>query len=122
MTQPERRDQRRVPLDPSYSVSFTLNGASYERLLIPNISGGGMCVMVPVDKARQFQRGSILEGIRLHHEGLPTEPLRGEIRYTLGGGHLSFMKHVGVGVMFLDPPAGVVEALNRFVGERFGEG
>lgn len=121
MTQPERRDQRRVPLDPSYSVSFTLNGAAYERLLIPNISGGGMCVMVPVDKARQFQRGAILEGIQLHHEGLPTERLRGEIRYTMGGGHLSFIKHVGVGVQFLDVPEPVIEALNAFVAAQFPE-
>lgn len=122
MTQPERRDQRRVPLDRDFTVNFTLDGSAYERLPTPNVSAGGLCVMVPSEKARHFQRGARLEGIVLNHPSLPKDALRGEVRYTLGGGHLASMKHVGVGVMFLDPPAGVVEALNRFVGEHFGEG
>ena len=122
MTHPERRDQRRVPLDRDSTVSFVLDGSAYERLPTPNVSAGGLCVMVPSEKARHFQRGALLEGIVLNHPSLPKDTLRGEVRYTLGGGHLASMKHVGVGVMFLDPPAGVVEALNRFVGEHFGVG
>jgi hypothetical protein len=121
MTQPERRDQRRVPLDREYTVSFTLGGEPFDRLPTPNVSAGGMCVMVPSEKARHFQRGAVLEGIVLNHPALPKDVLRGEVRYTLGGGHLASMRHVGVGVMFLDPPTGVVEALNAFVRGHFGE-
>jgi hypothetical protein len=122
VTQPERRDQRRVPLDRDFTVSFTLDGLVHDRLPTPNVSAGGVCVMVPAEKARHFQRGAVLEGIVLNHPALPKDVLRGEVRYTLGGGHLASMKFVGVGVMFLDPPGSVVEALNRFVGEHFGEG
>lgn len=122
MTQPERRDQRRVPLDRDFTVTFTLEGERYERLPTPNVSAGGLCVMVPADRARHFPRGAILESLVMNHPELPKDLLRGEVRYTMGGGHLASMRHVGVGVMFLDPPAGVVEALNRFVGGHFSEG
>jgi hypothetical protein len=121
VTQPERRDQRRVALDPSYAVSFTMEGRAFERLLVPNLSGGGICVMVPSDLARHFRTGALLEDLRLHHEKLPSGPLRGEVRYTLGGGHLSFMKHVGVGVKFLDLAPEVQDALNAFVAGHFLE-
>lgn len=122
MTQPERRDQRRVPLDRDFTVSFSLAGEAFDRLPTPNVSAGGLCVMVPSEQARHFQRGAVLESMVLNHPSLPKEALRGEVRYTLGGGHLASLKHVGVGVMFLDPPGSVVAALNGFVAGHFGEG
>jgi len=121
VTHPERRDQRRVPLDPGYTVSFSLQGIAFQGLPTPNLSGGGLCVMVPADQARHFHRGVVLEDLRLQHPSLPKDILRGEVAYTMGGGHLASMRHIGVGVKFLEVPAPAMEALNAFVAAHFQE-
>lgn len=119
MTTPERRDQRRVPLDASYTVSFHVQDTAFEGLPTPNLSGGGLCLMVPADRARHFQKGVLLEEVVLNHPSLPKTPLRGEVAYTMGGGHLNALRFIGVGVKFVDPPPPVLEALNAFVSGYF---
>lgn len=121
MTHPERRDQRRVPLDQGHTVSFTLEGLAFRDLPTPNLSGGGLCVMVPSDQARLFRRGALLEDLVLGHPGLPKDLLRGEVRYTLGGGHAEYLRFVGVGVQFLELPAPALQSLNEFVAGHFQE-
>ena len=121
MTHPERRDQRRVPLDPGYTVSFTLQGMAFQGLPTPNLRGGGLCVMVPADQARHFHRGVVLEDLVLQHPSLPKEALRGEVAYTMGGGHLASLRHIGVGVKFLEVPPAALDSLNAFVAAHFQE-
>lgn len=121
MTTPERRDQRRVPLDAGYTVSFRVQDTAFEGLPTPNLSGGGLCVMVPADRARHFQKGVAVQDLVLQHPSLPKAPLRGEVAYTMGGGHLDALRFIGVGVKFVDPPSDVLEALNAFVADYFQE-
>jgi len=121
MTTPERRDQRRVPLDAGYTVSFRIQDTAFEGLPTPNLSGGGLCVMVPANRARHFQKGVLLQDLVLQHPSLPKQPLRGEVAYTMGGGHLDALRFIGVGVKFVDPPPTVLEALNTFVEAHFNK-
>jgi hypothetical protein len=119
MTQDERRDQRRVNLDPEYTVSFSLGDRSFSLLPTPNLSGGGVCVMVPSDQARLFDRGTVLKDLVLEHPRLPKDPIQAEVAYTLGAGHPGTMPFVGVGVKFVSVPPAAQEALNAFVAGHF---
>jgi hypothetical protein len=119
MTTPERRDQRRVPLDAGYTVSFRVHETDFDGLPTPNLSGGGLCVMVPADRARHFQKGALLQDLVLQHPDLPKDRLCGEVAYTMGGGHLDALRFIGVGVKFVDLPPTALEALNAFVSDYF---
>ncbi len=108
----ENRLFRRVFVGPEFTVSFVLEGKSFSRIGLANISEGGCLALVPDALSAGLAPGVDLEGLTFHHELLPYHPVEARIAYALGAGELEL---VGVGIQFLSMKPSLRKSLQDFV-------
>lgn len=108
----ENRQFRRVFVGPEFTVSFVLDGQSFARIGLANISEGGCLALVPGERSKPFSIGVDLEEMTLHHELLPYQPIEAKVAYAFGAGDLDL---VGVGIQFLSMKTSLRQSLRAFV-------
>lgn len=108
----ENRQFRRVFVGPEFTLSFVLEGRSYSRIGLANISEGGCLALIPGDSSSGFETGTDLEELTLHHELLPYQPIEARVAYAFGAGELEM---VGVGIQFLSMKPSLRHSLQAFV-------
>jgi c-di-GMP-binding flagellar brake protein YcgR len=108
----ENRQFRRVFVGPEFTVSFVLDGRSYSRIGLANISEGGCLALIPGGASKGFTLGAELEELTLHHELMPHQPVEARVAYAFGAGELDI---VGVGIQFLAMKQGLRQSLRDFV-------
>lgn len=119
---PERRDNRRIPLGPGYSIRFKVAGRSFKDVRIANLSGSGVFAMVDQSEASLFEKSAVLEDLVLDHPMLPKGHIRAQVVYVLGGSPPApAMGFVGMGLHFLEMASETQWALNHFVAASMGE-
>lgn len=118
-TADDRRDARRVILAPPSHARFVLKGHAFQDVRVTNISVGGCFLMVGKRDVQLFQKEALLEGMSLSDHDLPSEPITGQVVYTLGAGGPG-MDFVGVGVRFVGVPESTEGRLQAFVVHHLG--
>ena len=108
----EHRQFRRVFVGPEFTMSFVMEGQSFARIGLANISEGGCLALVPGSQSGGFAIGAALEELTLHHELLPFHPIEARVAYIFGAGELEMM---GVGIQFLSMKPSLRQSLLAFV-------
>jgi len=97
----DRRDTHRIIVGPEFGISFKLKGHDYQDVRITNLSPGGCFAMVGARDARLFERGVLLENLKLMHPDLPKAPILAAVSYVLGAPSTTDpMEMVGIGIQF----------------------
>jgi c-di-GMP-binding flagellar brake protein YcgR len=108
----DNRQFRRVFVGPEFTLSFVLEGQSFSRIGLANISEGGCLALLPGDRAAGFVVGAELEELTLHHELMPYQPIEAKVAYAFGAGELDL---VGVGIQFLSMKSSLRQSIQAFV-------
>lgn len=98
---PDVRRYERSSTGGGYQVGFRCGGQRFSGLPVATLSAGGCSFAAPealITLLDRLEDGGAFEEVILEHEGLPREPLRARMAYTLGRHPLM------VGLEFLDVP------------------
>ena len=99
---PDVRRYERSSAGNGYHVGFRCGGQRFSGPAVATLSAGGCSFAAPealVDLLDRIEVGGTFEEVVLEHDGLPREPLRARVAYTLGR-----HPHM-VGLEFLEVPA-----------------
>ncbi len=112
----DRRDTLRIIVGPEFGISFQLKGHDYQDVRITNLSAGGCFALVGARDSRLFERGAVLDHLKLTHPELPKAPIIAAVSYVLGGASTADpMEMVGIGVQFLGMDDAAQKALDAWV-------
>lgn len=84
---PEVRRYERSSTGSGYQVGFRCGGLRFAGLPVATLSAGGCSFAAPealVTLLDRLEDGGSFEEVVLEHEGLPREPMRARVAYTLG--------------------------------------
>ncbi len=84
---PDVRRYERSSAGNGYHVGFRCGGQRFSGLAVATLSAGGCSFAAPealVDLLDRIEVGGTFEEVVLEHDGLPREPLRARVAYTLG--------------------------------------
>ncbi len=112
----DRRDTQRIIVGPEFGISFDLKGHAYQDVRITNLSPGGCFAMIGARDARLFERGVVLDNLKLMHPDLPKAPIIAAVSFVLGGpSSADPMEMVGIGVQFQGMDEAARKALEAWV-------
>jgi hypothetical protein len=108
------RHHPRVSVESQCKARFRLGGLSYSDITVANLSQDGCCIRVPGTANAALGVKPLLEGLELVHPALPRGPVKGRVVWTRPHPR-DRAGAIESGVTFLDPPAGDVAALGKYV-------
>jgi hypothetical protein len=108
----ERRQKPRVIVGPEFFIQFTIQGHTFQKVQLANLSEDGCFATVSGSPAGLFTAGARLENLVLAHPDLPQVPLTGQVAYALGGEGMEFL---GLGIHFVEMAPEVAQSLKDWV-------
>ncbi len=83
MSQPEKRDSRRVVLPGNPQARFRAAGQLFDRIPLANLSHGGCLAMVPFQEAGSLCLDMPITELVLFHPGLTANPITARVAWTM---------------------------------------
>lgn len=113
------RKYRRISVGPEHTIRFSMGGQDFESIHIANLSAQGCFAVVPRHWGSLLYEGAILIDFALNHADLPSTRISAKVvRYVRNLTEIS-EDDVGLGIMYLSPPASFLEWVDAYVSAFF---
>ena len=99
MSEPEKRDSRRVILPGPAQARFRAAGQTFDRVPLANLSHGGCLLMIPFQEAGALCLDTPVPELMITYPGMPAEPIRARVAWTMAHAEGDT---VAVGLQFLE--------------------
>jgi c-di-GMP-binding flagellar brake protein YcgR len=116
----ERRHSPRLSLGDGFQARFMAGDALFPEADLLDLSTGGCCLRLPLDRCQEILQGVRLDEFHFLHPDLPTGVLEGRVKWVLGRNPGALEsggpgRYCLVGVEFQDVPDPVRQAIAAYV-------
>jgi hypothetical protein len=115
----DRRHSPRLTLGKGYHARFLVGDLLVDAADLVDLSAGGCCLRLPLDRCAELQKGVNLDEFHLIHPDLPQGILPGRVRWLMGRppgpDEGTRGRYCLVGVEFLEPPEALVASIRDYI-------